>query len=179
LNHFIIDITHPAGISIDSVRLNLFGASPTVHIRIWLLIAATIAIWTCRNALASDNSDAAVSTVLALEQKWNDAYKRGDIEAMNTLLADDFIITVEDGGTFSKPGYIARNGNSTVRVEISRMSNLQVRMHGNIAVVTGAYEEKGTEKGKPYEYHDRFTDIWMNIKGRWQVIASHYSQPTK
>ena len=50
-------------------------------------------------------------------------------------------------------------------------------MHGNTAVVTGAYHEKGTEKGKPYEYRDRFTDVWMNIKGRWQVIASHYSTP--
>jgi ketosteroid isomerase-like protein len=48
-------------------------------------------------------------------------------------------------------------------------------MHGNTAVVTGAYHEKGTEKGKPYEYRDRFTDVWMNTNGRWQVIASHYS----
>jgi len=33
---------------------------------------------------------------------------------MNTLLADDFIITVEDGSTFSKSGYIAHYGDSTV-----------------------------------------------------------------
>ncbi len=32
------------------------------------------------------------------------------------------------------------------------MSDLQVRMHGNTAVVTGAYHEKGTEKGKAYGY---------------------------
>jgi hypothetical protein len=50
-------------------------------------------------------------------------------------------------------------------------------MHGNAAVVTGAYHEKGISKGKPYEYRDRFTDVWMNINGRWQVIASHYSIP--
>jgi hypothetical protein len=40
-------------------------------------------------------------------------YKRGDLAAMDSLLADDFIITVEDGGTFSKPGYIAHNGQLT------------------------------------------------------------------
>jgi hypothetical protein len=32
-------------------------------------------------------------------------------------------------------------------------------------------------KGRPYEYHDRFTDVWMNINGAWHVIASHYSIP--
>jgi hypothetical protein len=47
---------------------------------------------------------------------------------MNTLLADDFIITVEDGSTFSKSGYIAHYGDSTVHVEISDMSDLKVRI---------------------------------------------------
>jgi hypothetical protein len=50
-------------------------------------------------------------------------------------------------------------------------------MHGTTAVVTGAYHEKGTSKGKPYDYRDRFTDVWMNTNGTWQVIASHYSIP--
>ena len=96
---------------------------------------------------------------------------------MSSLLAEDFIITVEDGTTFSKSGYIALNGISTVRVEISEMADIKVRMHDNTAVVTGAYHEKGTSKGKPYEYRDRFTDVWMNMKGTWKVIASHYSIP--
>ncbi len=96
---------------------------------------------------------------------------------MESLLADEFVITVEDGNTFSKSGYIAHNGDSTVHVEISEMSNLKVRVRGNIAVVTGSYHEKGISKGKAYESRDRMTDVWMNIKGRWQVIASHYSIP--
>ncbi len=96
---------------------------------------------------------------------------------MDSLLADDFIITVEDGTTFSKAGYIAHNGDSTVHVKKSEMSDLRVRMHGSTAVITGAYYEKGTTKGKPYEYRDRFTDVWMGINSRWQVIASHYSVP--
>jgi ketosteroid isomerase-like protein len=63
-------------------------------------------------------------------------------------------------------------------VVISEMSDLKVRMHGNTAVVTGAYHEQGLSNGKPYEYHDRFTDVWMSINGKWQVIASHYGVPT-
>jgi ketosteroid isomerase-like protein len=41
------------------------------------------------------------------------------------------------------------------------MSDLRVRVHDNLAIVTGAYHEKGTSKGKPYENHDRFTDVWI------------------
>lgn len=146
-----------------------------MKIRIWLLVVATLALWPCHIAIAANSTSA--SAVLALEKKWNDAYKQGDVETMNALLSDDYIITVEDGNTFSKPGYIARNGNSTVHVHVSKMSNLTVRVHGNTAVVTGGYYERGTEKGKPYEYRDRLTDVWMNINGRWQLIVSHYSLP--
>lgn len=56
-------------------------------------------------------------------------------------------MTEEDGSTFSKPGYIAHYGNSTVRVDVSKMSDLKVRMHGNTAVVTGAYARKGHQEG--------------------------------
>jgi len=119
------------------------------------------------------------SKILALEGKWNEAYKHGDVAAMNSLLADDFVITTEDGATFSKPGYIAHCGDPDNRVLVSEMTDLKVRVHGNTAVVTGAYHEKGTLKDKPYEFHDRMTDVWMLIDGRWQVIVSHYAIPVK
>jgi ketosteroid isomerase-like protein len=135
------------------------------------------AVWALDSAAAQSKPDSVSSKIVAFENKWNAAYKRGDVATMESLLADDFIITVEDGSTFSKSGYIAHNGDFTLHVEMTEMSGLNVRMHGNAAVVTGAYHEKGISKGKPYEYRDRFTDVWMNIKGRWQVIASHYSIP--
>ena len=146
-----------------------------MKIRVLVLLVASHAFGMLNHAAAQNPS----SKILGLEKEWNDAYMHGDIAGMNSLLADDFIVTVEDGRTFSKSGYIALNGNSQVRVEVSEMSDSKVRMHGNtVAVVTGIYHEKGTNKGKPYEYHDRFTDVWMNIGGKWQVIASHYAIPS-
>jgi ketosteroid isomerase-like protein len=149
-----------------------------MKIRISLPLVSLLAVWVSDSAVAQIKPETGSATILRLEAKWNAAYDRGDIATMNSLLADDFIITVEDGSTFSKSGYIAHYGDTTVHVETSEMSDLKVRMHGKTAVVTGGYHEKGTSKGKPYEYRDRFTDIWMNINGTWQVIASHYSIPS-
>ena len=61
----------------------------------------------------------------------------------------------------------------------AEMSDLKVRMHGDTAIVTGSYHEKGDSDGKPYEYHDRFTDVWMKAAGKWHLVASHYSVPYK
>ena len=143
-----------------------------IKLRLCFVALLSLASLTTLFSVAQRKSEAA-SKVLALEAKWNEAYKRSDIATMNSLLADEFIITVEDGSTYSKAGYIAHTGGGTTAVEISEMSDLKVHSHGNTVVVTGAYHEKGTVKGKPYEYRDRLFD------GRWQVIASHYSIPVQ
>ncbi|MCU1300572.1 MAG: hypothetical protein JWQ87_856 [Candidatus Sulfotelmatobacter sp.] len=150
-----------------------------MKIRHSLLLLTFLAIWPPGFVAAQDRSDPMSAKILASEDRWNAAYKRGDIKTMESLLADDFIITLEDGNTFSKSGYIAHNGDATLHIETTEMSGLSVRRHGNTAVVTGTYHEKGTSKGKPYEYRDRFTDVWMNLNGRWQVIVSHYSIPSQ
>jgi len=148
-----------------------------VSLFVSVFVFALLALWSLNSGMAQSKPDAASSKIIALETKWNDAYKHGDVGTMESLLAENFIITVEDGSTFSKSGYIAHNGDSTLHVEITEASGLSVRMSGNAAVVTGAYHEKGRDNGKPYDFHDRFTDVWMNLNGRWQVIASHYSIP--
>jgi ketosteroid isomerase-like protein len=140
----------------------------------WILIPALTA---CLSPIlaAQDKSEAA--TVRTLELKWTESYKHHNIEMLSTLLSEDFVITVEDGSVYSKAGYISHTADAKVRVDIAEMSDLKVRIHGDTAVVTGAYHEKGDSSGKKYEYHDRLTDVWMKIGGKWQVIASHYSVP--
>jgi len=149
-----------------------------MRLRLSLAAILLLILWPSIFSVAQQKSDAA-SKVLAAEAKWNEAYKRNDVGALNSLLADDFIITVEDGSTFSKAGYIAYASEGVLRVEISEMSNLKVILHGDVAIVTGTYHEKGMTKGKPYEYHDRLTDVWLNTDGKWQLIAAHYSIPVK
>jgi ketosteroid isomerase-like protein len=135
-----------------------------------LLAASTI-------SMAQDKSDAAA--IRALELKWTESYKLHNIDILSSLLAEDFVITIEDGNIYSKAGYISHSADPATKVQVAELSDLKVRMHGDTAVVTGAYHEKGTSNGKPYEYHDRLTDIWMKVGGKWQVVASQYSVPSR
>jgi len=56
------------------------------------------------NLAAQEKSDAAA--VRALELKWTESYKQHNIEILSSLLAEDFVITIEDGSIYSKAGYI-------------------------------------------------------------------------
>ena len=127
---------------------------------------------------AHAQADTAAS-IRKLEEKWTESYKKRQINILSSLLAEDFVITVEDGSVYSKSGYISHTADTSVQVDVAEISDLRVRMHGNTAVVTGAYHERGKSNGKPYEYHDRLTDVWMKFGSNWQVISSHYSVPLK
>jgi ketosteroid isomerase-like protein len=128
---------------------------------------------------AAQDKSATTATIRKLEEKWTASYKNRQIDILSSLLADDFVITVEDGNTYSKSGYISHSADSSVQVDVAEITDLKVRMHGGTAVVTGAYHERGKSNGKAYEYHDRLTDVWMKVGAKWQVIASHYSVPMK
>lgn len=148
-----------------------------MHIRSVSVLTFCLLVKLAVPLAAQERPDAA--NIRSLELKWTESYRQRQVDILSSLLADDFVITIEDGSTYSKTGYISHSAEPSVHVEVAEMSDLKVRMHGNTAIVTGAYHERGDSSGKHYEYHDRFTDVWMRNGGKWQVVASHYSVPTK
>jgi len=137
------------------------------------LVLCLLGCFAVRN-LAQEKSD--VASIRTLELKWVDAYKQRQIAAVAALLAEDYVITLEDGSTYGKVGFISYNA-GPLRVDIADLTDVKIHLHENIAVVTAGYHERGEFGGKSYDYHDRLTDVWMKIGGKWQLIASHYSVP--
>ena len=95
--------------------------------------------------LAAQEKSEVAASIRSLELKWIESYKQRQVEILSTLLAEDFVITVEDGSTYWKTGYISHSAEPSVHVEVAELSELKVRMHGNTAVVTGTREASPTE----------------------------------
>jgi ketosteroid isomerase-like protein len=138
---------------------------------LWLAIAALVSM------AAQQPSDTA--DIRALELKMLECYKNRQVEVFAAVLDEDFVITFEDGSTYSKTGYLSYSASSSTRVESAEIPEMKIRMHGDTAVVTGVYHEKGVDNRQAYDYHDRFTDVWMKKAGKWRLVAAHYSVPSK
>ena len=140
-----------------------------------ILVLSLLGCFAVRNS-AQEKSDAD-TTIRALESKWVDAYKQRQSVAMAALLAEDYVITLEDGSTYGKVGFISYTARP-LRVDLAELTDVKVHIHESTAVVIAAYHERGVLDGKSYDYRDRLTDVWMKIGGKWQLIASHYSLPS-
>ncbi len=138
------------------------------------LVVASLWLFVPFLAIAQDSSK-----IIAMENLWNRAELNNDAPAVRLLLADDFVMTVAEGTLYNKAQMISSVADKSYRPDVLQSTDMVVHYYGGTAVVTGAYYEKGSDKGKPWERRGRFTDTWMNIAGRWQCIASHFSVKPK
>jgi ketosteroid isomerase-like protein len=117
--------------------------------------------------------------IIALENLWNQMQIGHDADAMSKLLDSDFVLTDYDGSVMNKAQFLAsiRDSSNQLTVEVS--ADMQLHVHGETVVVTGATHEKGTLKGKPYQHQGRFTDTWMKKNGQWLCVASQLSLISK
>jgi ketosteroid isomerase-like protein len=144
-----------------------------------LLCSLAICLFAVPLILPAAQEESESAKVRALEVRLMESYKERQIDLLASLLDDDFVITFEDGNTYGKTGYISYSATPSVRVDVAEMADVKIRMHGDTAILTGAYHERGDNKGKAYDYRDRFTDVWMKSGGKWRLVASHYGVPVK
>jgi len=116
-----------------------------------------------------DSSDK--SLVLALEGAWNQAELHHDATAAAAIMADTFISVDHHGKLVNKSQYLADLKDTSFNPEEISNSDTSVYIYGDTAIVTSAYRTKGTDSGKSFVHHGRFTDTWIKRNGKWQCIA--------
>ena len=132
------------------------------------LVATCLAVAAQHGGVAVDQS----ARVLSLENAWNQAEVTHDAQALSTLLAETFDFTDDDGRFMNKSQWLAHIRNGMDHYDQLSSSGMSVHLYGNVAVATGMYQYKITEKGKGVMRSGRFTDIWIQQNANWRCVAS-------
>jgi ketosteroid isomerase-like protein len=119
----------------------------------------------------SADSSGDKSLILALEGAWNQAELHHDANAAAAILADTFISVDHHGTLLNRAKYLADLKDTSFKPEEISNADAAVYLYGDTAIVTAAYRTKGTDGGKPFAHHGRFTDTWIKRNGKWQCIA--------
>lgn len=133
-------------------------------IRVALLLPALL-LATPATARPSDEA-----TIRTLERDWRDARIRGDAGWLERFYAPELTIQGMNGDVSTRAYDIALFRNREVRPELIEPSDMQVRLYGATAVVTGIDHMRGSYKGHAGELWLRFTDVLVRRAGRWQLV---------
>src|SRR5580765_6853541 len=132
------------------------------------LAFALIATIVANRANASLDNDK--KAVAALDTQYQAAVEKNDAATMDRILADDFILVVGTGKTFTKADLLnaARSKEATYEHQID--TEQTVRVWGDTAVVTAKLWEKGTEDGKPFDKALWFSDTYVRTPTGWRHV---------
>lgn len=112
--------------------------------------------------------------LMYMENEWNEAAKKRDMGWFERHYADDLTeISSRNGARLNKADAIKQMKADKSVLESAELSETNVRMEGNTAIVTGVNRVKGRdEQGKAFDMRVRFTDVFVKRDGRWLVWAT-------
>jgi hypothetical protein len=135
-----------------------------------LLVLVALSVTCAAQDLPESSGDR--SKVLALENAWGQAEKSGDIKALEGLLDNSLVYIRYDGKLWNKAQYLGSLKDPGSHEEQAVNEEMAAQMYENVALVTGIYRVKGTERGKAYLRRERFIDTWIHRGGGWVCVAS-------
>ena len=114
----------------------------------------------------------AVAQFRAIAQNLAAAYLRGDRAFVDALLTDDWTSTDYQGRVWTKAKVLALFDGPRPPMSKADIDVDQVRLVGDVAIVTGRSVSAGRVEGRDVSVTQRYTDIYVRRDGRWRVVAS-------
>ncbi len=125
-------------------------------------------------ALGQATSDNA--GILAAAQAFDDAQVHGDRAVLERMLAADYLLAQGSGKIGDRRDLIDGFTDPKLHIEpFQIVDRLFVRPSPDTAIVGGEARVQGTEQGKPFRQHFRYSNLFARRDGQWVVV---YTQMT-
>src|SRR5262245_13452112 len=106
-----------------------------------------------------------------LERDRQDAFIRGDIDALDRETAGDYTTINGSGRLSTKPQMMQNLRQAKTKVLSVKLDALKARIYGDTAVLTGDYRDVNVRDGVQRETHALFTRVFVRSGGQWQAVA--------
>lgn len=122
------------------------------------------------NAAPTDENKV-LADLRQLEEEWTAANINADKKALDRILADDYVGTLQNGNSQGKADYIATIERDD-SIESWDFEDLKVSLTGNRATLTGLIRYHLRNGEAAFLFIDKF--VWRD--GRWQAVSSKIKQ---
>jgi ketosteroid isomerase-like protein len=105
-----------------------------------------------------------------LEEVWRTAELKGDVDAMDKLLSDDYVGITMTGQVVTKMQQLDRMRNRNLVLDKMDLEDVKVKLIGSTAIVTSLADVDGTNDGQPMHGRFRSTRVYSRLpNGMWRI----------
>lgn len=124
-------------------------------------------------ASVASNSQPDEASLLRASQEYDDVFAKMDVQRAEKLLADEYQLTDFNGRVTRKAEWLAlaRSGNGASNTSTSQ--SRQVRVYGNMGIVTGRWTEAGLAGAPGGTDVLQYSTVFIHRDGQWKVLLDH------
>lgn len=106
-----------------------------------------------------------------INEQWVEALQRRDTATLDRIMADDFMFAYPLEGD-DKAQFIADIESGELSVEAMSRERVNVRVHGETAILTGRDRARWHYKGRSIVGQYQAIHVYARREGRWQLVAA-------
>jgi ketosteroid isomerase-like protein len=110
--------------------------------------------------------------LIQMERDWDAALRRNDVAFIDGILADEFIVTYDDGTRGDRTTELAFASKFDPKGESSRLDEFIVKEFGNTAIVWFTLHLTGPSNGQIVEFALHFADVYVLRGAKWLCVSS-------
>jgi len=155
------------------------------------LAIPTLIVAICCGLLAQDAKSGSAKNRTVGEQTVQNLLKQMEMERVEALMkcdagffdrttADDYTMITSSGELRNKARAMGDLKSGEVKFQSADVDELEVRVYGDTAVVTGRHTQKAHSAGNDISGQYRFTRVYVKQKGQWKAVAyqaTHINKP--
>lgn len=111
--------------------------------------------------------------LIRLERGWNDAFYKKDVKFIESILAEEFVATYDDGSRGDKARELALAAGFNQQVESAVQDDFAVKVYRDTAVVWFTLQIVGMRQGQRVPLTFSYTDVWVFRDGKWLCVSTH------
>jgi len=142
---------------------------------LWSLVVALPAFSAQHIAVhrpAIDTGDpSAVREIVEMERQAREASIHRDADFSQRTLAEDYVAITPLGQVTTKQDTVSARKSGQLRYDTIDVSDMVVRVYGDMAVVTARADVKGHQLGEDFSGPYRYTRVWVRRTGHWQAVS--------
>jgi ketosteroid isomerase-like protein len=113
----------------------------------------------------------AIREILDMERQAREASLRRDADFSQRTLAEDYVAITPRGQVTTKRDTLSARRSGQLRYDTIDVSDMVVRVYGDMAVVTARADVKGHQLGEDFSGPYRYTRVWVRRTGHWQAVS--------
>jgi len=117
--------------------------------------------------------------LLKLEKAFAEAIVKNDLNGIEQLVTDDWIIIDPNGEIVDRARFFEVIKSGALTHEIMESEDFRVRVYGDSAVVTAITSTRGKFMGQEFSTRERATDVFVKRDERWQCVLTHLTRFAK